>query len=226
MTFNEEFIADLRQSAAPAGVITNALRWDILNDWVRYLNDDQFPDKTAEMSYHWGFIKSDFGGDALRCLWNKHQSSYAMFAEIVWVLHREFSEGAGADHHPLFAGLPPDPCERSVPEDRQRLRSGLAGDERGAAVREAQQGAAGLCRHGVTPRSERRRTSTQELGAAARGLTPHDRAPKQAGERAPGTRRKCPRGITRGPAAVRFLQHLGDLPGHRSGKRDHLVTGA
>ncbi|QIY67968.1 hypothetical protein HEP84_00055 [Streptomyces sp. RLB1-33] len=111
MTFNDEFAADLRQSVAPAGVIANALRWDILNDWVRYLNDDQLPDKTAEMSYLWGFVRRDFGGDALRCLWNKHQSSYAMFAEVVWLLHREFSEGAGADHHPLFAGLPPIPAD-------------------------------------------------------------------------------------------------------------------
>ncbi|QIY76388.2 hypothetical protein HEP84_53675 [Streptomyces sp. RLB1-33] len=110
MTFNDEFAADLRQSVAPAGVIANALRWDILNDWVRYLNDDQLPDKTAEMSYLWGFVRRDFGGDALRCLWNKHQSSYAMFAEVVWLLHREFSEGAGADHHPSSPV-----CRRSPP---------------------------------------------------------------------------------------------------------------
>ncbi|MEV0035211.1 hypothetical protein [Streptomyces sp. NPDC050804] len=111
MTFNNEFAADLRQSEAPAGVIVNALRWDILNDWVRYLNDDAHPDKTAEMAYVWGFIKRDFGGDALRCLWSKHQTSYGMFAEVVWLLHREFSDGAGAEHHPLFAGLPPIPAD-------------------------------------------------------------------------------------------------------------------
>ncbi|WP_055527435.1 hypothetical protein [Streptomyces graminilatus] len=28
-----------------------------------------------------------------------------MFAETVWLLHREFSEGAGADEHTLFAVL-------------------------------------------------------------------------------------------------------------------------
>ncbi|WP_327722318.1 hypothetical protein OG381_48270 [Streptomyces sp. NBC_00490] len=111
MTTDGEFLADLRLSEAPTGVIVNALRWDILNDWIRYLNDGNFPDKTAEMAYHWGFIKRDFGGDALRCLWSKHQSSYGMFAEAVWLLHREFSEGAGADHHPLFAGLPPIPAD-------------------------------------------------------------------------------------------------------------------
>ncbi|MFF1451075.1 hypothetical protein ACFVYF_23495 [Streptomyces sp. NPDC058274] len=65
-------------------MIVNALRWDILNDWVRYLNDDAHPDKTAEMAYVWGFIKRDFGGDALRCLWSKHQTSYGMFTEVVW----------------------------------------------------------------------------------------------------------------------------------------------
>ncbi|MFH8663085.1 hypothetical protein [Streptomyces afghaniensis] len=53
----------------------------------------------------------DFGGDALRCLWSKHQTNYPMFAEAVWLLHREFSEGAGAEHHPLFADLPPIPAE-------------------------------------------------------------------------------------------------------------------
>ncbi len=111
MTFNDEFAADLRQSEAPTGVIVNALRWDILNDWVRYLNDDAHADKTAEMAYVWGFIKRDFGGDALRCLWGKHQTSYGMFAETVWLLHREFSEGAGAENHPLFAGLPPIPAD-------------------------------------------------------------------------------------------------------------------
>lgn len=25
---------------------------------------------------------------------------------MVWLLHREFSEGAGREHHPLYAGLP------------------------------------------------------------------------------------------------------------------------
>ncbi|WP_030574299.1 hypothetical protein [Streptomyces aureocirculatus] len=34
-----------------------------------------------------------------------------MFAEANWLLHREFSEGAGADHHPLFANVPPIPAE-------------------------------------------------------------------------------------------------------------------
>ncbi|GAA0318291.1 hypothetical protein ACKI1I_15300 [Streptomyces turgidiscabies] len=43
------------------------------------------------MAYVWGFIKRDFGGDALRCLWGKYEASYAMFAEAVWLLHREFS---------------------------------------------------------------------------------------------------------------------------------------
>ncbi|GAA0318281.1 hypothetical protein GCM10009540_42300 [Streptomyces turgidiscabies] len=33
MALNDEFAADLRQSEAPTGVIVNALRWDILNDW-------------------------------------------------------------------------------------------------------------------------------------------------------------------------------------------------
>lgn len=28
-----------------------------------------------------------------------------------WLLHREFSEGAGSDHHPLFADLPPIPAD-------------------------------------------------------------------------------------------------------------------
>lgn len=91
-------------------MIVNALRWDILNDWVRYLNDDAHPDKTAEMAYVWGFTKRDFGGDALRCLWGKYETSYAMFAEAVWLLHREFSEGDGAMHNPLFAGLPSIPA--------------------------------------------------------------------------------------------------------------------
>ena len=92
-------------------MITNALRWDILNDWVRYLNHDAYPDKKTEMAYVWGFIKRDFGGDALRCLWGKYETSYAMFAEAVWLLHREFSEGAGAVHNPLFAGVPPIPAD-------------------------------------------------------------------------------------------------------------------
>ncbi|MGW6740698.1 hypothetical protein ACWGDX_08125 [Streptomyces sp. NPDC055025] len=111
MALNDELMADLRQSEAPTGVIVNALRWDVLNDWVRYLNDDTHPDKKTEMAYVWGFIKRDFGGDALRCLWGKYETSYAMFAEAVWLLHGEFSGGAGAEHHPLFAGLPPIPAD-------------------------------------------------------------------------------------------------------------------
>ncbi|MEU9405830.1 hypothetical protein AB0E08_09000 [Streptomyces sp. NPDC048281] len=111
MTFNDDFATDLRLSEAPTGVIVNALRWDILNDWVRYLKDDKHPDKTAEMAYVWGFINRDFGGDALRCLWGKHETNYPMFAEAVWLLHREFSEGAGVEGHPLFAGLPPIPAD-------------------------------------------------------------------------------------------------------------------
>ncbi|MFM9700948.1 hypothetical protein [Streptomyces europaeiscabiei] len=111
MTFNDEFAADLRPSEAPTGVIVSALRWEILNEWVRYLNDDKHPDKTAEMSYVWGFINRDFGGDALRCLWGKHETNYPMFAEAVWLLHREFSEGAGSEHHPLFADLPQIPAD-------------------------------------------------------------------------------------------------------------------
>ncbi|MFC8660752.1 hypothetical protein [Streptomyces sp. NPDC057199] len=47
-------------------MIVSALRWDSLNEWVRYLNDNRHPDKTAEMSYVWGFINRDFGGNALR----------------------------------------------------------------------------------------------------------------------------------------------------------------
>ncbi|WP_428934779.1 hypothetical protein [Streptomyces sp. ACT015] len=34
-----------------------------------------------------------------------------MFAESVWLLQREFSEGAGAEHHVPFADLPPIPAE-------------------------------------------------------------------------------------------------------------------
>jgi hypothetical protein len=30
---------------------------------------------------------------------------------VVWLLHREFSEGAGPDHHPLFADVPPIPAD-------------------------------------------------------------------------------------------------------------------
>ncbi|MFJ1744121.1 hypothetical protein ACIOG4_36345 [Streptomyces microflavus] len=111
MTFDDEPFSGLRPREAPTGVIVCALRWDILNEWVRYLNDDKYPDKTAEMSYVWGFINRDSGGDALRCLWSKHESAYPLFAEMVWLLHREFSEGAGAEHHPLFAGLPLIPSD-------------------------------------------------------------------------------------------------------------------
>lgn len=68
MTFDDESFSGLRPSEAPTGVIVDALRWDILNEWVRYLNEDKYPDKTAEMSYVWGFINRDSGGDALRCL--------------------------------------------------------------------------------------------------------------------------------------------------------------
>lgn len=92
-------------------MIVSAVRWDILNEWVRYLNDDKYPDKTAEMSYVWGFINRDFSGDALRSLWSKHKTAYPMFAEAVWLLHREFSEGTGPEHHPLFAGIPTIPAD-------------------------------------------------------------------------------------------------------------------
>jgi hypothetical protein len=81
-----------------------------LHEWVRYLHDDKHQDKTAETAYVWGFINRDSGGETLRCLWAKHESNYPMFAEAVWLLHREFSEDAGAEHHPLFAGLPPIPA--------------------------------------------------------------------------------------------------------------------
>ena len=111
MTLDDESVAGLRPSDAPTGVIVSALRWDILNDWVRYLNDDAHPDKTAEMAYVWGFINRDFGGDALRCLWAKHEINYPIFAEAMWLLHREFSEGTSADDHPLFADLPPIPAD-------------------------------------------------------------------------------------------------------------------
>jgi hypothetical protein len=102
-------------------VIVSALRWDILNDWVRYLHDDKHPVKTAEMAYVWGFIKRDFGGDALRCLWSKHGTNYPMFAEAVWLLHREFSEGAGAPTITLSSPT----CRRSLPtscSERSRTR--------------------------------------------------------------------------------------------------------
>ncbi|MGW0564448.1 hypothetical protein ACWDZ4_28555 [Streptomyces sp. NPDC003016] len=111
MTFADEPSSDLRPSEAPASVIVSALRWDILNEWVRYLNDDKYPAKTAEMSYVGGFINRDSGGDALRCLWSKHETAYPLFAETVWLLHREFSEGSGTEHHALFAGLPPIPSD-------------------------------------------------------------------------------------------------------------------
>lgn len=104
-------MSDMTMGDAPNGVIVNALRWELLNDWIQYLNDDKFEDKTAEMSYWWGFVKTDTGFDSLKCLWAKHERNYPMFAEAVWLLHREFSEGAGADHHPLFAGVPPIPTE-------------------------------------------------------------------------------------------------------------------
>ncbi|MEZ7005846.1 hypothetical protein [Streptomyces sp. AD55] len=111
MTFEDGFVADLRPGEAPAEVILDALRWELLNDWTRYLNDDRHPDKTAEKAYVWGFINGDFGCDALRCLWGTHETNYPMFAETVWLLHREFSEGAGADVHPLFANVPPIPAD-------------------------------------------------------------------------------------------------------------------
>lgn len=50
MTFDDEPFSDLRPSEAPTGVIVGALRWDIPNEWVRYLNDDTHLDKSAEMS--------------------------------------------------------------------------------------------------------------------------------------------------------------------------------
>ncbi|MDC0766750.1 hypothetical protein [Streptomyces sp. HD] len=56
MALDDEFATDLRPSQAPTGVIVSTLRWDTLNDWVRYLNDDKHPDKTADMSYVSGFI--------------------------------------------------------------------------------------------------------------------------------------------------------------------------
>ncbi|WP_143195135.1 hypothetical protein [Streptomyces sp. CB02488] len=111
MSFDEGFVSDMAQTDAPSGVIVNALRWEILNDWTQYQHDDMFEDKTAEMSYWWGFVKRDTGFESLKCLWAKHESNYPMFAEAIWLLHREFSEGAGADHHPLFANVPPIPAE-------------------------------------------------------------------------------------------------------------------
>ncbi|MFF3381338.1 hypothetical protein ACFYXF_51370 [Streptomyces sp. NPDC002680] len=142
MALNDEFAADLRQSEAPTGVIVSALRWEILNDWVRYLHDDAFPDKTVEKSYLWGFVKRDFGGDALRCLWGKYETSYAMFAEAVWLLHREFSEGAGAEHHALFAGLPPIPAEvlfQKIASASAVAFRRLTEDEMGRILRKAPQ---------------------------------------------------------------------------------------
>ncbi|MFL4909458.1 hypothetical protein ACJ6WF_41320 [Streptomyces sp. MMS24-I2-30] len=111
MSFDKGLMSDMMLADAPSGVIVNALRWEILNDWVQYLNDDTFEDKTAEMSYWWGFVKKDTGFESLKCLWGKHERNYPMFAEAVWLLHREFSEGAGADHHPLFAKVLPIPAE-------------------------------------------------------------------------------------------------------------------
>ncbi|MGW0672588.1 hypothetical protein [Streptomyces sp. NPDC002746] len=112
MTFNDGLATGgLTPNEAPTGVIAKALRWDLLNDWVRYLNDHRHPDKTAEMAYVWGFINRDIGGDTLRCLWGKHETDFSTFAETVWLLHREFSEGAGADKHPLFADLPLIPAD-------------------------------------------------------------------------------------------------------------------
>ncbi|MFE7118813.1 hypothetical protein ACFU99_25680 [Streptomyces sp. NPDC057654] len=111
MSLNEAFAADTQRSTAPTEVIVGALRWEILNDWTRYLKDPQFPDKTVEMSYVWGFINRDFGGAALRCLWEKRQSSYPMFAETVWLLRQDFSTDAGEEHHPALGDLPLIPEE-------------------------------------------------------------------------------------------------------------------
>ncbi|MFI9781369.1 hypothetical protein ACIHCV_43340 [Streptomyces sp. NPDC051956] len=111
MSFNGAFAADMQSNEAPTGVIVNALRWELLNDWVRYLHDSMYEDKTAEMSYWWGFVKRDCGFEALKCLWAKRERNYPMFAEAVWLLHREFSERAGGDSDPLFADLPSIPPE-------------------------------------------------------------------------------------------------------------------
>lgn len=94
--FDEAFVSDMMLADAPSGVIVNALRWEILNDWVQYLNGDTSKDKTAEMSYRWGFVKRDTGFDSLKCLWGKHEHNYPMFAEAVWLSAAEGS-GNGAE---------------------------------------------------------------------------------------------------------------------------------
>ena len=142
MTFDEAFVADMPLSEAPAGVIVSALRWGLLNEWVHYLNDDRHPDKTDEMSYVWGFINRDFGGDALRCLWAKHETNYPMFVESVWLLHRDFSEGAGADEYPLLDGVPPIPADilfRKIAHASAPVHRKLTEEEMLAILRKAPQ---------------------------------------------------------------------------------------
>lgn len=94
--FDEAFVSDMMLADAPSGVIVNALRWEILNDWVQYLNGDTSKDRTAEMSYRWGFVKRDTGFESLKCLWGKHEHNYPMFAETVWLSAAEGS-GNGAE---------------------------------------------------------------------------------------------------------------------------------
>ncbi|MEU6285514.1 hypothetical protein [Streptomyces sp. NPDC047028] len=147
MSFDEAFVSDAVQADAPNGVIVNALRWEILNDWMQYQRDNTFEDKTAEGSYRWGFVKRDTGGEALKCLWAKHERNYPMFAEAIWLLHREFSEGAGADHHLLFANVPPIPADvlfQKIASCSAPVHRKLTEDQMVAILRKAPQDYSGM----------------------------------------------------------------------------------
>ncbi len=111
MTFADEPVSDLRPSEAPVSVIVGALRWDILNEWVRYLNDAKHPGKTAEMSYVWGFINRDSGGDTLRCLWSKHETAGPCSPRRCGCCTTSSARALGPGTSPPFAGLPLIPSD-------------------------------------------------------------------------------------------------------------------
>lgn len=160
MTTDDEFATDFRPGEAPTGVIVSALRWDILNEWVRYLNDETHPDKTVEMAYVWGFINRDFGGDALRCLWSKHETNYPLFAEAVW-LHIASSARTPDQSTTLSSPAWRRPRRHPVPIDRELLSGGLPETHRNPNAPDSPRGTAGLRSTAVGADLKRRRPAME-----------------------------------------------------------------
>ncbi|MFE4594378.1 hypothetical protein [Streptomyces laurentii] len=70
------------------------------------------------------------------------RQDFVYAAEAIWLLHWEFSEGAGADHHLLFANVPPIPADvlfQKIASCSAPVHRNLTEDQMVAILRKAPQ---------------------------------------------------------------------------------------